>query len=180
MWIVSYRNLNIVLLCIGFILDLPAIAAGGRCSFLMHRSDGFGYICKLKAMFYLSFGSNSFHKLSKSLRQIHLYLMPLWKLPLDIVFSTVFYVDNCLAAQFLILLFLFLNRATPSFSLEPPHTTSDMIIRLGRLTPGYFRLLQVCAGLRMNTELSQSATWNVELGVSLSSSFSLIVINTWF
>ncbi|KAF3692209.1 hypothetical protein EXN66_Car007885 [Channa argus] len=35
----------------------------------------------------------------------------------------------------------------PSFSSvsKPPHTSVDMIIRLGRLTPGYFRLLQVTA-----------------------------------
>ncbi|XP_063343443.1 putative transmembrane protein ZNF593OS [Pelmatolapia mariae] len=45
--------------------------------------------------------------------------------------------------QTLVGLLLVLNQPSSCISFNPPHTQlADMIIRLGRLTPGYFRLLQ--------------------------------------
>ncbi|XP_071062050.1 putative transmembrane protein ZNF593OS [Pseudochaenichthys georgianus] len=67
-------------------------------------------------------------------------------------------------------------RAPPSSSLcfDPPHTTpSDMIIRLGRLTPGYFRLLQRQVAGEVQTQpqdraVNQIAMMLAIMGLSLS------------
>ncbi|XP_054477999.1 putative transmembrane protein ZNF593OS isoform X2 [Anoplopoma fimbria] len=61
-----------------------------------------------------------------------------------------------------------------SLFLAPPHTTStDMIIRLGRLTPGYFRLLQRQVAGEVQTQpqdraVNQIAMMLAIMGLSLS------------
>lgn len=76
-----------------------------------------------------------------------------------------------------ILLILFADlESHPSSSLrcDPPHTTSaDMIIRLGRLTPGYFRLLQRQVAGEVQTQpqdrtINQIAMMLAIMGLSLS------------
>ncbi|KAM9851649.1 putative transmembrane protein ZNF593OS [Aulostomus maculatus] len=84
------------------------------------------------------------------------------------------------------LLFLFASCATPGRFQEPPQlfpsfhphtntTTSseDMIIRLGRLTPGYFRLLQRQVAGEVQTQpenraINQIAMMLAIMGLSLS------------
>ncbi|KAK2909951.1 hypothetical protein Q8A73_007666 [Channa argus] len=63
----------------------------------------------------------------------------------------------------------------PSFSSvsKPPHTSVDMIIRLGRLTPGYFRLLQrqVAGEVQMQSQdraVNQIAMMLAIIGLSMS------------
>lgn len=68
--------------------------------------------------------------------------------------------QNCLSALFLVIFIFFFScfkQGHLSSSLQPPRFTSNMIIRLGRLTPGYFRLLQVGVSESLsplNTEIS--------------------------
>ncbi|XP_050931840.1 putative transmembrane protein ZNF593OS [Lates calcarifer] len=63
---------------------------------------------------------------------------------------------------------------TQLFPPNPPHTTSaDMIIRLGRLTPGYFRLLQRQVAGEVQTQpqdraINQIAMMLAIMGLSLS------------
>ncbi|KAL7393463.1 hypothetical protein ABVT39_011257 [Epinephelus coioides] len=66
------------------------------------------------------------------------------------------------------------SRPSSSLSVNPPHTTStDMIIRLGRLTPGYFRLLQRQVAGEVQTQpqdraVNQIAMMLAIMGLSLS------------
>ncbi|XP_051261748.1 putative transmembrane protein ZNF593OS [Dicentrarchus labrax] len=66
------------------------------------------------------------------------------------------------------------SHPSSSLCLDPPHTTStDMIIRLGRLTPGYFRLLQRQVAGEVQTQpqdraVNQIAMMLAIMGLSLS------------
>ncbi|XP_056235745.1 putative transmembrane protein ZNF593OS isoform X2 [Seriola aureovittata] len=65
-------------------------------------------------------------------------------------------------------------RAAPALPSNPSNTTSvDMIIRLGRLTPGYFRLLQRQVAGEVQTQpqdraVNQIAMMLAIMGLSLS------------
>ncbi|KAK9514156.1 hypothetical protein VZT92_027643 [Zoarces viviparus] len=66
------------------------------------------------------------------------------------------------------------SHPSSSLRLAPPLTTStDMIIRLGRLTPGYFRLLQRQVAGEVQTQpkdraINQIAMMLAIMGLSLS------------
>ncbi|TNN44809.1 hypothetical protein EYF80_044994 [Liparis tanakae] len=65
------------------------------------------------------------------------------------------------------------SRPSSSLRLAPPLTSTDMIIRLGRLTPGYFRLLQRQVAGEVQTQpqdraINQIAMMLAIMGLSLS------------
>ncbi|KAF1388253.1 hypothetical protein PFLUV_G00088280 [Perca fluviatilis] len=71
-------------------------------------------------------------------------------------------------------LLVFRGHPSPSLRFDPPHATlTDMIIRLGRLTPGYFRLLQRQVAGEVQTQpqdraINQIAMMLAIMGLSLS------------